>query len=92
MEQALLAYTDFVKETQNVATCENKVDLAHAYKFLANQHLKNNNLDLAHQYAQKCLMFEEVRNVIFNSRCREYPNSLRPNTNNLLPLFYSFWY
>jgi hypothetical protein len=59
-DQALSAYTEFVKEVQHVATSDIKSDLAHAYKFLTVQHLKYNNLDLAHQYAQKCLTFEEV--------------------------------
>lgn len=61
MDQALSAYTEFVREAQGMPTCENKPDLAHAFKFLTAQHIKNNNLDLAYQYAQKCLTFEEVR-------------------------------
>ncbi|XP_054289018.1 cell division cycle protein 23 homolog [Macrosteles quadrilineatus] len=60
-EQALTAYTEFVKEVQQTTTSDMKSDLAHAYKYLTVQHLKNNNLDLAHQYAQKCLMFEETK-------------------------------
>lgn len=61
MDQAVSAYTEFVRETQGMPTCDNKPDLAHAFKFLTAQHIKNNNLDLAYQYAQKCLTFEEVR-------------------------------
>lgn len=61
MDQAMAAYTEYVKETENMPITENKADLAHAYKFLTTQHIKHNNLDIAQQYAQKCLTFEEVR-------------------------------
>lgn len=63
-DQALSAYTEFVREAQGMPTSDNKPDLAHAFKFLTAQHIKNNNLDLAYQYAQKCLTFEEVRLLI----------------------------
>uniref|UniRef100_A0A1B6F0D6 Cyclosome subunit 8 n=1 Tax=Cuerna arida TaxID=1464854 RepID=A0A1B6F0D6_9HEMI len=61
VDEALTAYTEFVKEMASMTTSDNKADVAHAYKFLASQHIKNNNLELAHQYAQKCLTYEETK-------------------------------
>lgn len=60
LEQAANAYTEYVNENDDVPTPDNKQELCLAYKYLANFHLKRNQIDLAYQYAEKCLNFEEV--------------------------------
>ncbi|XP_075212921.1 anaphase-promoting complex subunit 8-like [Lycorma delicatula] len=61
VEQAATAYTEYVKENDDIPTADNKQELCYAYKYLANYHLKRNQLDLAYQYAEKCLGYEETK-------------------------------
>lgn len=55
----MIAYTEYAKEN-SFLTAENKSDISQAYKYLANYHLKRNQLEPAYQHAQKCLNYEEV--------------------------------
>ncbi|XP_073986828.1 cell division cycle protein 23 [Rhodnius prolixus] len=60
-EQAANAFTEYVNENDSPINAENKIDLSLSYKYLANFHLKKNQLDLAYMFAQKCLNFEETK-------------------------------
>lgn len=60
-DQAASAYSEYVKENACLHSADNKSELSHAYKYLANYHLKHNDLELANQFAQKCLSFEETK-------------------------------
>ncbi|KAF6201127.1 hypothetical protein GE061_005574 [Apolygus lucorum] len=60
VEQAATAFTEYVNENDS-AEAENKSELSQAYKYLANFHLNKNELDLAYNYAQKSLNFEETK-------------------------------
>lgn len=64
-DQAASAYTEYVKENACLHSADNKSELSHAYKYLATYHLKNSDLELAYQFAQKCLSFEEVSKTLF---------------------------
>lgn len=61
VEQAAAAYTEYVNENDNVPVVDNKQELCFAYKHLANYHLKRNQLDMAYQFAEKCLGCEETK-------------------------------
>ncbi|KAL1124396.1 hypothetical protein AAG570_001025 [Ranatra chinensis] len=60
-DQATSAYMEYVSENDGPMLIDHKSELSHAYKYLANIHLKKNQLDLAYNFAQKCLNYEDVR-------------------------------
>ncbi|RZF48627.1 hypothetical protein LSTR_LSTR016989, partial [Laodelphax striatellus] len=59
-EQAAAAYTEYVKENYDSQT-DNKQEISLAFKYLANYHLKRNELDEAYEFAFKCLSYEESK-------------------------------
>ena len=62
-DQAASAYAEYVKENSCLHLADNKSELSHAYKYLANYYLKQNDVELAYQFAQKCLC------LLYTSRC-----------------------
>ncbi|CAH1396838.1 unnamed protein product [Nezara viridula] len=60
-DQAASAFSEFVNENDTNSGMENKSELSQAYKYLANFHLKKNQLELAYTFAQKCLNYEETK-------------------------------
>ncbi|XP_064638455.1 cell division cycle protein 23 homolog [Lineus longissimus] len=59
-EQAAVAYTEYINEAQRQGTF-NAEELAQAYKYLANFHLKHERLNEAYAAATKCTEFNEMR-------------------------------
>ncbi|XP_024887828.1 cell division cycle protein 23 homolog isoform X1 [Temnothorax curvispinosus] len=57
-DHAAAAYTDFVMDESRSV---DRTELSHAYKYLAQYHLKKEQLDQAYHYAQKCLQFDETK-------------------------------
>lgn len=60
-DQAASAYTQYLNETSLSGMAPNSEDLAQAYKFIANYHLKARNLEDAYSAASRCLDFRETR-------------------------------
>lgn len=52
-------YKEYVADCESRETCD-KGELCRAYKFLAIHCLRFQELSDAYQYAQKCLLYEEV--------------------------------
>ncbi|XP_013402626.1 cell division cycle protein 23 homolog [Lingula anatina] len=59
-DQAAAAYTDYINETIRTGAFSTD-EQAHAYKYLANYHIKHNQLDDAYIAAQKCTEYNETR-------------------------------
>jgi len=60
-EQAAAAYMEYLYEVTNNNMIGNMEEQAHAYKYLANYHLKMNNVEEAYIAAQKSTEYNETR-------------------------------
>ena len=60
-DRAAVLFERYLQETEEVGPNEER---GQAYHFLANHCLQKNVFDLAYEYAQKCTLFHEVRELI----------------------------